>query len=54
MVNAQSTAIDHRTGARPGNVPPPDETTPRKKKGRTPFVVPNTILKRRRLTGYSR
>ena len=44
--------IDHRTGARPGKVPPPDPTAPPRKKRKAPFKVPNTNLERRGFTGY--
>ena len=44
--------IDHKTGARPGNVAMPDPTAPAKKKGKKPFFVPNTNLERRGFTGY--
>jgi hypothetical protein len=44
--------VDHRTGARPTPMAPPDPTAPPPRKRRTPFKVPNTNLERRGFTGY--
>ncbi len=44
--------VDHRTGVRPGNIPPPDPTAPPRKKRKSPYRVPNTNLERRGFTGF--
>lgn len=44
--------VDHRTGARPGNIPQPDPTAPPRKKLKQPYRVPNTNLERRGFTGF--
>ncbi|MHB1557816.1 MAG: LptA/OstA family protein [Isosphaeraceae bacterium] len=44
--------VDHRTGVRPSNIPPPDPTAPPNKKRKQPYRVPNTNLERRGFTGF--
>ena len=48
----RSTSSTSKTGGRPSNVPMPDPTAPPEKKGKKPFMVPNTNLERRGFTGY--
>ena len=43
--------FDKKTGSRPGKVPPPDPNTPKKKKNKQLFKVPNQNVERRGFTG---